>query len=723
MKFRSLFLSLSIICSAGLGLIMAEPTLPKVTIMGKTFYYYESKRGESLEDIAKRYDWDANVLKKTNTEVTGKLSEGTLLYYPASRTSSNSTSSNSDVAKTASFEVPDTHTHIVRSGETAYGISRLYDIPIDSLYAMNPGAVNGLKKGDRIIISQSSPASQTSATTKSSLSVDSAESPLPSQKENTAQSAEPTASYSTVTSGNGYIYHTVEEGESLYGIAHKYSTSIENLFRLNPGLTAGNPSKGEMIRITPETMNQSTHREMVEEKHIDGITKYKVKRGDSWESVAEANNLSVEALRAANPGISKINKGDQIYLPVVTTVSVEKDVADVDPRSFSSQGVQEIYEEVHSLPSQSNDAHLTLSPDDMASVGIAIVLTDIGQTADEKRSKKNKEMEFSRGAIKAVDDLKNNPFKTRLTIIDGSLPADSVSILLTDFHPSMIVNTSDTEIPDYLLAYSDSTSTMLVNAFNVKDETYVNNPNIIQFLTPSSYMNSAVAEYFPREYEGYKLLVAGSPEASDQLGNMIIQAFAEKNPNGVEEIPVEELERIELDDQEGKYLIYCPPVNQADVLALLRNIQTLRDRYILADIRVIGRPNWITFASSSKEAELRELIGNNRVTIPSRFYFDPEDYATKKFIEDYKGLFNMGPMKASPVYCATAYDILTYFVPNIIHNQGDFNKTFTWKPTIQSPISLERVSNWGGIVNKAVYIINYQPFGITDKVIVPAPGR
>ncbi len=709
MKIRSLLLSSVIVVSAGMGLIMAETTLPKVTIMGKTFYYYESKKGETLKDIAERYGWDESILSKTNTEVSGKLAQGTLIYYPASKNSEKTGSKGG-----GGYDIPDTHTHIVRPGETAYGISRLYNIPIDSLYAMNPAAVNGIKKGDRIIISQPLAASQNS---DGRLKDKFAEQPHLSA---TPSDADQTSSIADNTSSNGYIYHTVEDGESLYGIAHKYSTSIESLFRLNPGLTAGNPSKGEMIRILPETLSQSTHREVIEEKKIDGIAEYKAKRGDSWESIAESHNLTVDALQAANPGISKINKGDRIYLPVVSTVSVEKDVADIDPRSLSSQGVQEIYEEVHSLPAQSSLDIASTDPEDIPSVGIAIVLTDIGQNADEKRSKRNKEMEFSRGAIKAVDDLKNNPFKTRLTIIDGSLPSDSIAILLHDFHPSMIVNTSDTEIPTYLLNYVDSTSTTLVNAFNVKDETYVNNPNIIQFLTPSSYMNSAVSEYFPQEYDGYKLLVAGSPDSSDQLGNMIIQAFAEKNVKSVEELSVEELENVELEDPEGKYLIYCPAVNQADVLALLRKIQILRDRHVLADIRVIGRPNWITFASSSKDVELRDLIGNNRVSIPSRFYFDPEEYATKKFIDDYKGLFNMGPMKASPVYCATAYDIVSYFVPNIIHHKGDFNQSFTWMPTIQSPISLERVSNWGGIVNKAVYVINYQPFGISDKVIVPA---
>lgn len=709
MKIRNIIISAFTLICTGFGLMMAQSSDPKpriVTILGKSFYYYETTKGESLEEIARRYDWNLTELQKTNSEVSGNPSAGTLLYYPVKKEADSSWDSKKSNA------VESSHIHVARSGETAYGIAKLYNIPLDTLYALNPELINGLKKGDKIQIKQSASLSQGTAYSETDATRHSPETSILLRDVNKEDKSK---------LESGYIYHTVSDGESLYGIAHKYSTTIEDLFKLNPGLTAGNPEAGEIIRILPESFTPEVHKEVVEEKNVGSFREYKAKRGDSLESIAEANNIQVNELMAANPGVSKIAKGDKVRIPIIEITKVEKDIPVEDPRIHSSEGVEEIYKEVHAYKNTETSTTIGGSASDRPQVGIAIVLTDIGQTPEEVRTKKNKEMEFSRGAIKAMDDLKNNPFRTRLTIIDGNISTDSIKMMLNDFHPSLIVNTSPSNVPDYLINYVDSTSVKLLNAFYVKDEAYVNNPNIIQFLTPSSYMNSNVAEYFATSYPDCKLIVAGSPDPSDHLGNQIIRTFAERGADRVEEIPIEELENAELDNEEGKYLIYGTPSARADILELLKKGSALRDRYVLADIKMIGRPNWLPFATSTKDVEFSELIGVNRVMLPSRFYFNPDEYATKKFIDEYKEIFGLGPMKASPVYCATAYDIMTYFVPNIATHNGDFNEVFTNISTLQSPIMLDRMSNWGGIINKGAYVINFQPFGVTDKVVVPAP--
>ena len=667
MKIRNVLISAAVAAVGGIGIVNAEAPLPKVTILGKTFYYYETKKGETLNDIASRYGWDEKILSSVNSDVDSHPDSGTLIYYPVAKGASSGSSTSRSSNTTASAIESDsnaTHTSSVEAGNTSTAAQQ---------------------------------------------------SPARGQQNSTVE--ERSRAASSEFAEDGYQYHTVEDGESLYGIARHYNTTIENLFRLNPGLSAGTPKTGWKIRVLAENgAKPKVFKETVEETRVDGMTEYKARRGDSWESVAETNNIPLEALRSANPGIAKLQKGTKIHIPVVTSVQVEKEVVAEDPRAKNEEGIKEIYQEVHSLPQSSNKSEYA---DEEPSVGVAIVLTDFGHTEDEKRSKKNKEMEFSRGALKAMDDLRKSPFKTRLTIIDGSLPSDSIRYMLDDFRPTMLVSTSDTDIPDYLINYCDSASTMLVNAFSLKDEQYVENPHLLQYMTPSNYMNSGVAEYLVQEYSDYQLLIAGSQDPSDNLANAVVGEFIKKGSDRVTEVTIEELETLELPDPEGKYLIYATPTGQKDVQDLLKKTVELRERHMLADIRVIGRPNWIALVTSTRDNAFKDLLDANYTMIPSRFYFDPEDYATSHFIDDYKTLFHIGPMKASPVYCATAYDIMTYFVPNLANNNGDFNATFTWHPTIQSPISLERVSNWGGVVNKGVYLINYTPSGFTDKKLIP----
>ena len=46
-----------------------------------------------------------------------------------------------------------------------------------------------------------------------------------------------------------YFQHTVEAQETLYGIARKFGVSIDELLAANPGVTAQNLRRGQVIRI------------------------------------------------------------------------------------------------------------------------------------------------------------------------------------------------------------------------------------------------------------------------------------------------------------------------------------------------------------------------------------------------------------------------------------------------------------------------------------------
>ncbi len=669
-------LSGAILCLAlGAGMMLADTELPKVTILGRTFYFYEADKGETLDQIAAKFGWNVQTLQKTNSEVIGKTSKGTLIYYPAEakKTSSSHVSYASGVSSSPDISTRDLY-HTVKAGETAYGISRSYNIPLDSLYALNPSAEKGIQKGERLLIQRAVHTPE-------------------------------------VLTDQASIYHTVKEGESLYGIANQYSTTIDELFRSNPGLKAGTPRVGEIIRITRTADAPEVKRELVEEKQLDSLNQYVAKRGDSWESIAEANNLTVDLIKEANPGKDKINKGDIIRIPVVKTVNVMKEYVTEDPRTKNEEGVKEIYNEVHSLSGTTDAGEINF---EIPSVGVAIVLSESPATEDAKRVNNNKNMEFSRGALTALDVLKARPFKTRLTIIDGNLANDSIITLLNDFQPNLIVSTTDNQLPSYLLEYAArNNSTMLMSAFDTKSEGYIDNANILQYMVPSSYMHTEVADYFNKAYSDYKLLIAGAPDEKDQLGNTIIRGFAERGSDRAEEIQIEELENLPLDET-GKYLIYCNAKEEREVRELLEKINNLKLRYLNADIRVIGRPEWITMVK-----ELRNEFGRAYANIPTRFFFDPEDFATNDFIERYHSYFNTRPIKAAPSYGATAYDIMTYFVPNLADAKGDFNQGFEAYPTLQIPMELERVSNWGGMVNKAVYVVNFTPLGTADRIKLP----
>ena len=120
MKIISKFL---MICALMISSVSANaaPSLPVVEILGKNYYVYEIKKGDSLFGISRAYGWDYDQLQQLNPKAVSPLQKGMKVYYPAEE----------DAAKTQKVSnkkmQEDCHklTHIVKRGETVYAISRM----------------------------------------------------------------------------------------------------------------------------------------------------------------------------------------------------------------------------------------------------------------------------------------------------------------------------------------------------------------------------------------------------------------------------------------------------------------------------------------------------------------------------------------------------------------------------------------------------------------------
>lgn len=668
------------ILTAGLAIALpmaaaAKTDLQTVTIMGKTFYTYVAQKGESLFGIANRFGWDPQILTNTNRELETPLQKGALVYYPAPKNKKGAKGNRKDNADSAE-----------RISET-----------LASTAATSPDADS--LDGNTISADPSFSDSEQKEYYIRSTAADNDEADPGADV--TVFNDDITLNPDADEMRDGVLYHTVQPGESLYGISRTYATTVEDLYKMNPGISYSNPIPGETIRIRTGSLSETARPTKITETQLTGLTTYKVRRGDTWASVAEAKGISVEILKEANPGKAKLKRGDVITIPGIETVEVERLVVTQDPREATEEGRRELYNEVHDLNSKIYDADGNISPN---AISVAIVLSD---------PESNRDMEFARGAILAVNDLKTRSFPTRLTVIDGTQSPTEVTGALEGFAPTVVVTTADRDLPAYLSEYVKENSRHLINAFDVRNETYLDNPAMIQYLAPTSYFNDEVARHIISSYQGYDLMIAGKMDGNDTMGEAILRAKVADTDAMPQEVLIEELADLTLPDEEGKYLIYSTPAAKDDVKSMLDKTILLRERYPLADIRVIGRPSWITMAES-----MRHAFDDNHVILPSRFYFDADDSASRRFIDGFRILYGHTPMKSYPVYSATAYDIFTYFLPNISSTGGDFNADFEDYPTLQTPISLERVNNWGGMVNPSVCVVEFQPFGGVKKIIL-----
>ena len=196
---------------------------------------YIVKSGDSLYSIARKYNTTVDEIKRLNNLSSNVLSIGQVLKIPSSSESSN-TSSNTGT----------TNTYVVKSGDSLYSIARKYNTTVDEIKKLNNLSSNLLNIGQVLKI----PSSESSNTG------------------------------SNTGTTNTYV---VKSGDSLYSIARKYNTTVDEIKRLN-NLTSNLLSIGQVLKI-PSGSSTNT---------------YVVKSGDNLYSIARKYQITVDELKKLN---------------------------------------------------------------------------------------------------------------------------------------------------------------------------------------------------------------------------------------------------------------------------------------------------------------------------------------------------------------------------------------------------------------------------------------
>lgn len=176
--------------------------------------------GETLASIARKYNTTLDVLKKLNNIENGKIFAGqTIRISGESQTepiAEVDKSLKSDQDKTKKPNVRKI-THKVRSGESLFSISKLYNVSIDDLKAFNNLTSPNLQLGQALQI----PTSESGAVSKKS------------------------------GSAKMYITHKVGSGETLSSIAVKYGCTVKQLKAWN-NTSSDKLDIGDKLKVYPE---------------------------------------------------------------------------------------------------------------------------------------------------------------------------------------------------------------------------------------------------------------------------------------------------------------------------------------------------------------------------------------------------------------------------------------------------------------------------------------
>lgn len=513
---------------------LASPKLPVVEILGKNYYVYVIKKGDSLFGISREYGWNYEQLQQLNPKAVSPLEKGMKIYYPA-----NDTPQPEAAVAYSVDELAQPLSHIVKRGETVYAISRMYGIPVDRIYELNPGSKNGIKEGATLLLAEEN-------------------------HKDPQDNAE---------------YYTIKKGDTLYGVAKNHYTTVAAIMKMNPGISEKNFKADDIIKLPKRGTGVKSITRKVEEEKLTSFSTYKVEKKDTWDTISEKTGVDKSDLIEANGGRDDKPKNKSlITIPNIETSTVEKTVVEEDPRELTNEGIAEIYDSVHGIADTNNAREFK----------VALLLSEPAS---------RKDLEFTRGFLTGVDRLKRLSTKLNVVVIDGNRNSTDVLNELSDVDPDLLFLTTEKGIPAYLSEYAEVSQTPMVNTFDVKNELYTRNPYIIQLLTPSNYFNEEIAAKIKADYNDYTLLYAGPADEGDQLASAIKDALPTSK---VKSVSVESLSQYPFRDDE-KYLIYGYPTKKDDVVALLDAVKEAKSLSPLTEIAVIGRPSWIVYDENAME--------------------------------------------------------------------------------------------------------------------------
>ena len=255
---------------------------------------YVVQKGDTLYSIANKLGTTVSELKKENNLTSNTLQIGEVLRVP-----------------TKEIYEEEENVYVVKKGDTLYSIAAANNTTVDELKKANNLTSNILSTGQLLKIPSALLPESTytvkkgdslySIANKYNTTVDELKriNNLTSNILSIGQVLKlPSDKESNIEKEENTISYTVQKGDSLYSIARKYDTTIDRIKDLN-NLTTNLLSIGQVLLIPTDTNLETT---------------YTVQKGDSLYSIAKKYNTTVDRLKQLNNLSSNLLSIGQILI-------------------------------------------------------------------------------------------------------------------------------------------------------------------------------------------------------------------------------------------------------------------------------------------------------------------------------------------------------------------------------------------------------------------------
>lgn len=589
------------------------------------------------------------------------------------------------------------HVHTVTKAQTAYGISRLYNISMNELYESNPEAQQGLSIGQKLY--------------------------FPVKGEVLQQ--EPVLT-DTVSDKNS-IMHTVETGETLYSIARKYGVPAKDVIAANPGgtLALGSKVKVPLKNVVKDDVVLPIVKDPINPTANpgDSIILHKVKKNETMYSLSKRYSVSIEAITAANDGLlDGLIKGMKLRIPLkkkVTKVAVDI-VPDTstgpsfDSLNMNTTLVQEVYDIAVMIPFffDENRARMANCPP----IGDCPIYS---HTLDA--------LDFHHGVMMAIDSLKNAGLNVNVHVYDTKHDTAVVRGILSKAAFSemdLIIGPFYRKQIKLVREFAKTNSIQLICPIPVTNKALFNNPFVTKMTASTPTQIKFMAQEIARKYHDQNVIVVRNQknDEDEYYYRTFKNAFAEeiqKYPNRYLDSAKETYinssgSRLSIVESkmvlDKNNIIVVPSRNIGHVSNFFTKLSSTinSNPYRTYSLQVFGLEDWSEFPT------LDEKYKNKfKLSLVTSSYVEYEDPKVLEFISNYRTKYATDPSDFSFIGFDAAFinlkGMLLYGTSFSNHYHHLINTGFNTNSLF------EKVDPQGGYENKNVFIIRYEDYTVIKE--------
>ncbi|MCA6363597.1 MAG: LysM peptidoglycan-binding domain-containing protein [Bacteroidetes bacterium] len=508
-----------------------------------------------------------------------------------------------------------------------------------------------------------------------------------------------------VIDGKKYYLHTVEKGQTLFGISRAYGLTTNDILVENPELINGSIKPGMVLRIPaekplpPAKPNPPAPQTAVKDT---STFLYTAGAGQTLYSIAQQHKTTVERLTELNPELKSagLKAGQQIRVPgkapLQTSLPANVSLADTTYRVNKKA----VYNVVLMLPLQ-------------------LAQVDNIQTENDKgpgfSAKAEAAMEFYEGALLAVDSMKRRGMKVKLHVFDVGA-ADSLNV-------EKVLAKPELQQADLILGPLDNEPFRKVADFGQKKNIAVISPltntNRLLFKQPTAGKTvpsfatqmEQLAQYLYLNSPNDQVILINSGSPKDQ---QMVKAFRDASnklrlANGKDSLPyINGTSGLEAKlRKDRKNIIVVPSAqNQAFITGLLLTLKGLADKY---PMEVYGMPKWMEY--DNLDREYMQIINLHYV---SHYFIDYDDPATKRMLLQYRAVFKGDAGQ----YALAGYDVTLFFLNALFEDGTYFYMKLATRTSdgLQQRFEFYRSEEESGFDNKGIRIVKMEDYKLVRKL-------